>query len=177
MNRSLRRREERLQQKVAGKPWIPLERAVHVPLTEHQIAEHIAFGAKHGMTEAQVRAEIADVANGELWKNDRYQVAVRPIGGSDDAVPMVMLSIKRVDRQVVHDWRDLQAIKNQLVGPECEAVELYPAESRKVDTANQYFLWCVLDPSFRFPWGFNQRLVSSENSGGSMQRPFEKEAL
>jgi hypothetical protein len=37
----------------------------------------------------------------------------------------------------VHDWRDLQRIKNQLVGPECEAVELYPAESRKVDTANQ----------------------------------------
>jgi hypothetical protein len=170
---SPQRRLARLQQKEPPR-WVPLERAVYVPLTEHQVAEHIAFGAKHGMTEAQVRAEIADVAKGELWKNDRYQVAVRHMdGGGEDAVPMVMLSIKRVDRQPVHDWRDLQAIKNQLVGPECEAVELYPAESRRVDTANQYFLWCVLDPTFRFPWGFNQRLVSSENSGGSIQRPFE----
>jgi hypothetical protein len=169
---SPQRRLARLQQKQPPR-WVPLERAVHIPLTEHQIAEHIAFGAKHGMTEAQVRAEIADVASGELWKNDRYQAAVRPIGGADDAVPMVMLSIKRVDRQVVHDWRDLQAIKNQLVGPECEAVELYPAESRRVDTANQYFLWCVLDPSFRFPWGFNQRLVSSDGGGGAVQRPLD----
>jgi hypothetical protein len=168
---SHKRRRARLDQKQPRR-WVPLERAVHVPLTEHQIAEHIAFGAKHGMTEAEVRAEIDDVGSGELWKNDRYQVAVRHLGGDDDAVPMVLLSIKRVDKQPIHDWRDLQAIKNQLVGPECEAVELYPAESRLVDSANQYFLWCVLDPSFRFPWGFNRRLVSSESSGGSVQRPW-----
>ena len=28
-----------------------------------------------------------------------------------------------------HDWRDFQAIKNQLAGPECEAFELVPRGS------------------------------------------------
>jgi hypothetical protein len=32
----------------------------------------------------------------------------------------------------------------------------------------------VLDSSFRFPFGFGQRLVSDESSGGSVQRPFEE---
>ena len=54
------------------------------------------------------------------------------------------------------------ALGAQLVGPEPELIELYPGESRKVATANQYFLWCVLNPSFRFPWGCDQRLVTSE---------------
>ena len=67
---------------------------------------------------------------------------------------MVQLSIRRIDRQPTPSWHDLQRIKNQPVGAECEAVELYPAESRLGDSANQYFLYAVLDPTFRFPWGF-----------------------
>jgi hypothetical protein len=176
MNRSQRRRREAMQPKPLRRKerWTPLQRATPVPFTEHQIAEHIAYATKHGMTEEQARATIADLANDEMWKNDRYQVSVHHLDRDEGAVPMVQLSIRRVDRQPVHDWRDLQRIKNELVGPECEAVELYPAESRLVDTANQYFLWAVLDPSFRFPCGFGQRLVSEETSGGSVQRPFEE---
>jgi hypothetical protein len=68
----------------------------------------------------------------------------------------VHLSIKRRDKLPVHDWRDLQRIKTELLGPECEAVELYPAESRVVDTANQYHLWGMADPAFRFPIGWNE---------------------
>jgi hypothetical protein len=73
----------------------------------------------------------------------------------------------------VHDWRDLQRIKNELVGPECEAVELYPAESRLVDTANQYHLWADADPTYRFGLGFNMRLTSSD-TGSHLQRPLEE---
>jgi hypothetical protein len=159
----------------SGERWTPLQPATPVPLTEHQIAEHVAFATKHGMTEEEARATIADLVNDEMWKNDVYQVAVRHLEGGPDTIPMVQLSIRRVDREAIHDWRDLQRIKNQLVGPECEAVELYPAESRLVDTANQYFLYCVLDPSFRFPWGFKRRLVSDENAGGSRQRPLAED--
>jgi hypothetical protein len=53
-------------------------------------------------------------------------------------------------------------IKNQLIGEECEAVELYPAESRKVDTSNKYHLYGVLDPSFHFPFGWQNRDVEYE---------------
>ncbi len=154
--------------------WRPQPAQV-VPLTAAQIEEHIAYGKKRGYSDEQVRAIIADESQNEVWKNDRYQVHVRHLKGDADAIPMVQLSIRRVDRQPIHDWRDLQRIKNQIVGPECEAVELYPAESRLVDSANQYFLYVVLDPSFRFPFGYQERLVSDETSGGSVQRPFDEE--
>lgn len=84
--------------------------------------------------------------------------------------PLVHLSIKRIDQAPVHDWRDLQRIKDELIGPECEAVELYPANSRLlVDTSNQFHLWCSRDASFRFPFGFGDRLVT-DDSGSHVQR-------
>lgn len=108
---------------------------------------------------------------GETWKNDRYQVCVvrgvHPPGWPE----MVHLSIKRVDKDVMRDWRELQEIKNALVGPECEAVELFPAESRLVDSANQYHLWALADPGRRFPFGFGERFVDDAEVGGSRQRP------
>lgn len=101
-----------------------------------------------------------------VWKNEQYQVNVRHQG------EFVHLSIKRNDKKPVRDWRDMQAIKNQLVGPECEGVELFPAESRVVDTANQFHLWCFASPKHRFPLGFNQgRVVTNGETGGSRQRP------
>jgi hypothetical protein len=83
------------------------------------------------------------------------------------------LSLKRRDREPIdHDrWRILQQIKNTLVGEENEAVEMYPAESRLVDTANQYHLWVFADPNERWPFGFTERYVTSTESHGSKQRP------
>jgi hypothetical protein len=151
MNRSLRRCEERLQRTAAGKPWVLLRAAVPVPFTEHQIEEHSPTAASTA-TATRTSAPFVDTQSDEVWKNDQYQVAVRHLKGGPEAVPMVQLSILRIDRQPIHNRRDLQRIKNQPVGAECEVVELYPAESRLVDAANQYFLYAVLDPTFRFPW-------------------------
>lgn len=112
------------------------------------------------------------LAGAELWANSRYVVAVRrqaagPFG------PMVHLSVRRLDRAPARDWRDLQRIKDELVGPEAEGVELFPAESRLVDTANQYHLYCF--PSYRFPFGADDgRLVGDSPTGGAAQRPFEE---
>ena len=55
---------------------------------------------------------------------------------------MIQLGINAVDGSARHDWRDFQAIKNQLAGEECEAFELYPAESRLMDPSNYFSLWC-----------------------------------
>jgi hypothetical protein len=49
--------------------------------------------------------------------------------------------------------------KTSWSGPRTKAVELYPAESRKVDTANQFHLWVLADPTQRWPIGFNEQLV------------------
>jgi hypothetical protein len=137
----------------------PFQRAAYDLSDVRQRA--IAFGV--------AEAVIREALRGDVWLNDRYQVHVK------DSGDFLHLSVKRIDKEPVHDWRDLQEIKNQIVGPECEAVELYPAESRRVDSANQYHLWAVKDPSYRFPFGFGERLVSEEEVAGTRQRPFGRE--
>lgn len=109
------------------------------------------------------------------YANSRYDVSIW-FDGSDDH-PMgkwVHLSIKDHGRSTRHDWRDFQRIKNELVGPEYEGVELYPAESRLVDTANQYHIYVF--QTWRAPFGFRDRLVAegkSKHMPKAEQRPFD----
>lgn len=130
--------------------------------------------------EAEDRARF--FADQIVFMNDLYQVNVRkvemPFGPTKG--DMLHLSIKRRDKQSIHDWRHLQQIKNMVVGPECEAMELYPAESRLVDTANQYHLWVFVSSDVRFPIGWHQRLVltpeeleAQGDAPNAVQRPFE----
>ena len=53
------------------------------------------------------------------------------------------LMIVNADQSARRDWREFQRIKNDLWGNETEAVELYPAESRKQDPSNAFFLWKI----------------------------------
>jgi hypothetical protein len=81
----------------------------------------------------------------EIWHNDTYCITLRrqdkdPVFGTDGG--MIQLGISSFDGTARHDWRDFQAIKNQLAGPECEAFELYPAEARLLDPSNYFSLWC-----------------------------------
>jgi hypothetical protein len=104
-----------------------------------------------------------DIGDEEQWANDLYVVHKRVQQNEDpDGPPMVHLSIRNQDRTARHDWRDFQRIKNQLAGPEWEAVEIYPAESRLVDAANQYHLWCF---PFTLGIGFDRRLVLRQAQG------------
>ncbi len=103
-----------------------------------------------------------------------YQAAVFPVTNPGGGWPgMWHLSIKRRDREPIDEnrWRILQHIKNTLLGEEHEAVEVYPAESRLVDTANQYHLWCFKESGQQWPFGFTERYVTSTESHGSKQRP------
>lgn len=151
-------------------PWTPFERGYLPPIDDKAVADQ---AAKLGKPFAEIRAVYEAIAREErVWINSRYQVNVREIP-TEDGPPMHHLSIKRRDKAVIHDWRDLQRIKNELCGPEREAVEIYPAESRLVDTSNQYHLW-VLPAGERVPFGFNGRLVLEEPGGNAVQRPFEK---
>ena len=118
---------------------------------------------------------------GEAWVNNLYQVLVRRIPATDEegnpnegVADLVHISIRSHDREAKRDWRHFQRIKNELLGPEYEAVEMYPAESRLVDTSNQYHLWAIDDPTFRFPFGYQDRLVTEGNKGRARQRPFQR---
>lgn len=106
------------------------------------------------------------------WKNDTYTVWEFRLAA------WTHLSIKRNDRHPIHDWRHLQQIKNDVCGPQREAVELYPASDRVNDGANQYHLW-VLPPHRRIALGSPHRLVFSTREvqdmvPGAGQRDFEE---
>jgi hypothetical protein len=109
-----------------------------------------------------------------FWMNDRYTVMVREVPPEENRgfPEMVELSIRRNDRQPIFDWRDVQRIKNDIVGPENEGLQLFPAESRLVDSSNQFWLFCIKDPTLRAPFGFRARLVSEGSFNGSVQRDF-----
>ena len=110
------------------------------------------------------------LSDARVFQNDLYEVTV--YRDEPPGLPaLVHISIKRRDRSAIRDWRHFQRIKNEVLGPEHEAVELYPAESRLVDAANQYHLWGFDDATFRFPFGFADRLVTEASPPGGRQRP------
>ncbi len=117
----------------------------------------------------------------QVWINDKYQVAVRKADTPKDWPMMAHLSIKRLDKEPIHDWRDLQEIKNKIIGPENEGIEIYPAESRLVDSANQYHLWVFMKIGYKLPLGFGERFVKDAGDladyPDAKQRPFNKDKV
>jgi hypothetical protein len=110
-------------------------------------------------TAQRVMTSVGEPIN-EVWSNDVYECMVRYLSPQGKSGPL-HLSIKRLDRGAIRDWRHVQSIKNEVAGPEREAVELYPAESRLVDQANQTHLW-VMDEGVELPIGYRERVVKTQ---------------
>lgn len=112
---------------------------------------------------------VGEAPDAECFLSPMYQVVITPLPNG-----WLWLSIKRRDKQSVHDWRVFQRIKTVLCGAEREALELYPAESRVVDTSNQYHLW-VMPVGDTFPFGWKERCIVDGNGktkvGAARQRP------
>lgn len=148
------------------KDWWPLERADVQPITPKLLED--AMRAHPFLTrESVIELLERESAKCEYWINPIYQVAKTYEG------EFVHLNIRRRDGAVIYrDWRHFQEIKNQLLGPECEAVELYPAEGRLVDTSNKYHLFGRPDPDYRFPFGYQERDVQNHEgqTPGTRQR-------
>lgn len=117
------------------------------------------------LEDSKIEELYRQVAQDDVYLNDEYQVNVNRNYKWGADMEVWHLSIKRLDKEAVHDWRDLQAIKNMIVGEEYEAVELYPSESRLVDSANQYHLWVFVGVFGSneipvLPIGFTSRYVT-----------------
>jgi hypothetical protein len=136
---------------------------------------------KYGMDLATATKISEDMMSQELWENDLYLAQVRRKTGvgffdrteqnaNNFAASMGEIahcSIKRIDGSIARDWRHFQQIKNDIFGNECEAFEMYPAESRLTDTANQYHLYVFTNGTVRLPVGFEGRAVSDERISSS----------
>jgi len=136
-------------------------------------ARHISAGLKPSskwerLTKCKVQGILPGVTN---FENSTYEVTLRqykegwPLGGG----PWALIGISSHDGAPRHDWRDFQRIKNDLVGSDWEAVELYPDEQRLLDPSNYYMLWCAP----RIPVGrYEGRRIMNETNCIAPQRPF-----
>lgn len=123
-----------------------------------------------GLTGKQIRKaankSYKDMMREKIYANDLYQVNL------DDFTyeGWIHLSIKNKDKSQISKskWQHFQWIKNQLCGEESEALELYPAESRLVNTANQYHLWVTRGKSLPVGWK-GGRVTSDKSQDGVIQ--------
>lgn len=95
-----------------------------------------------------------------VFQNNIYRVEIAD--SAHMGPTFIHLAISRLDGGTCNEWADLQRIKNEIAGPEYEAMELFPAESRLVNTGNEYHLWVLSNPNYRFPVGWSKRVVFSE---------------
>jgi hypothetical protein len=114
----------------------------------------------------------------ELWDDAEgvYQVQVRRNAANGFKQEMTHLEVSRVDKQPIFSWHDMQLIKNEIVGAECEAIEIFPAESRMVDFENNYHLWVFANPKVRIPCGFSppkktKRVLLGASFGQNIKKP------
>jgi hypothetical protein len=104
-----------------------------------------------------IEKQVLHLLSWEIYCNDIYQVMIERKG------PFIHLCIRRHDGQPYKDWKAHQQIKSEIIGPEYEAVELFPAESRLVDLKNEYHLWVHPNPTYRFPFGLTPNRGVMEN--------------
>ena len=141
----------------------------------------IAKESGHNLPKQEAKKMVNESKKQEIWINDKYQVNILRGKDCDQYVHIKeykgkcdYLSIKTLEKEPIHDWRDLQQIKNELCGEDREALEIYPSEHRLVDTANQYHLW-VIPKDAQIPFGFTHREVYTKEQGGEFQRVGQRE--
>ena len=109
-----------------------------------------------------IEKAVQAMATVDVYENDLYHVGV------NYAPPFAHLAIRRHDGKPCKEWLHFQRIKNEIIGAEHEAMELFPAESRLVDSAEEYHLWVHTSPAYRFPVGFGRRFVLTDPTSRAM---------
>lgn len=128
---------------VAGEEMTPFERVeLDIPSVEEVMKSS-------GWDQKTAQEHVTWMKGQAVYANNLYQVNVEFIPGG-----RAHLIIRRLDKQAVHSWQHFQQIKNEILGPECEAVELYPKESNLIDEKHHYHLWGLRSPEASFGIGF-----------------------
>ena len=168
----------RRKHRKGNRSWTPFARA------------YMDFDADPLLRDPKQLAEVKraqDAGEVEYWRNNLYHAQVnhgqQVLADHEGFARIVWISYRRVMRaSLPRDWRDIQRLKNELVGPEREAVELFPRETRLVDESDQFHLWVLADIKLQFPFGYLDRSTLQPdtpdgrfNIGAGSQRPFEFE--
>lgn len=85
-------------------------------------------------------------------KNNRYSVQFYEHQTSWGLITQLL--IRRHDSKPNISWADKQRIKNELIGPEATAIEVFPSQANLIDAANVHHVW-ILPPGFEIPFGLH----------------------
>lgn len=86
--------------------------------------------------------EPVEVEEGEeYWRNSFYTVLVKQLEPSEGLTGPVRLDIRHNQDKAIREWKHLQRIKNELVGEEREAMEIFPPQSMVRDMSNIHNLF------------------------------------
>ena len=88
-----------------------------------------------------------------IARNDFYIVQVFDVVTTIGVV--THLAIRGIDDHREPPWRDMQRIKNELVGETLEAVHVCPRQTDLVDQADMYHLF-VLPAGYDLPFGLHR---------------------
>jgi len=150
---------------VTGKVAVGRWKRLHNPVVDERAASKAA-GQLKAQNEQERIAWIVQhheqmvKAGARFWRSPEYLVVIvdaAVVGPWDPPVripDLWWLRIYRHDgKRIRHHWSELQRIKNELVGPEHQGVEIYPPESQLQDGENSYHLWVFKDADTRLPFG------------------------
>ena len=142
-------------------------------LQQHGLSakEFIKQAMDEGLCRADAKVQLNRLLESECWysKDGQYKVVKKYITDGDGACHAeafngtCWLSIRMhgdnfYGENYLCDWRDFQAIKNDLCGEHLQGVEIYPQEDVLHDTANVFHLW-VFPEGIRLPLGWGVRDV------------------
>ena len=119
---------------------------------ENCIAQLDKFGIEYDLWEHHVE---------RYFQSDTYRLSFYIMPNQGMGV-MGYIAFRRRDSMPIKEWREKQRIKDVICGTSTEAVELFPAWHRMVDSCNQYHLW------FRphggvFPFGMHRQAYQMSN--------------
>jgi len=101
------------------------------------------FKLSPGKLEQIDLSEVSKIPSGmtRAFKNNRFVVMIFDNTQTTHGVATRALIQRADDQPIPNHWREIQAIKNEIFGPETVGVEYYPAESKVQDSHNIYWLW------------------------------------
>ena len=121
-------------------------------------------------TKRQAKRQFKETCKEIFYANELYQATVDySHWDAKSREGYIYISLKNHKRTTNVSWQHKQWIKNDICGVEAEGVELFPAENRMVNSANQYHIW-VLTENRKIPCGWHEgRLVTDNTVEGAKQ--------
>ena len=152
MCRQQRRAMERDEVKKYGAKWTPF---VQVSSDRTAVVGNLDAVAKQFGVPLDVVREVAaeTFSNAKLYLNSIFEVEIKPATQPNG---WLHLAVRRRNGVAGVTWAENQHIKDELVGPDCEGIELLPAAAR-LRNARQDFpsIGVCPNPAERLAFGFH----------------------